>query len=70
MLKKYGSKKNSSFIFKINKNNPINNISQEKMEPGAKVENWVLGVHCGRDTVQKVVVLPKHVLEAATRGAL
>ena len=40
------------------------------MEPGAKVENWVLAVHCRRDTVQNVVVLPKHVLETATRGVL
>ena len=42
----------------VNKIEPINNISKEKLEPGTKVENWVLVVRCGRDTVQKVVVLP------------
>ena len=36
---------------------PINNTSTEKMEPGVKVENWVLAVGCTRDTLQKVVVL-------------
>ena len=59
--------KNSGFIFKVNKIDPIN-ISKEKLEPGAKVENRVLVVRCRWDTVQKVVVLSKHVLEAATGG--
>ena len=57
-LKNMEAWKNSGSIYKVNKIKPINNISKEKLEPGAKVENWVLVVCCGRDTVQKVVVLP------------
>ena len=40
------------------------------MEPGDKAENWVLAVRCRRDTVQKVVVFQKHVLESATGEVL
>ena len=40
------------------------------MEPGVKVQNWILAVHCGKDKLQKVVALPKYVLEAATRDVL
>ena len=29
----------SGFIYKVTKIEPINNISKEKLEPGAKVEN-------------------------------
>ena len=50
--------KNSSFIYKVYKIGPISNISKEKLEPGAKVEDWALVVRCRRDTVQKIVVLP------------
>ena len=46
----------------MNKIEPINNISKEKLEPGTKVENWVLVVRCRRDMVQKVVVLPIMIL--------
>lgn len=52
MLKKIRVKK-FRFHFKANKIEPINNISWEKVEPGVKVENWVLVVHCGRDMEQK-----------------
>ena len=34
--------KNSSFIYKVYKIGPISNISKEKLEPGAKVEDWAL----------------------------
>ena len=54
--------KNSGFIFKVNKIDPIK-ISKQKIDAGAKVENWVLAVHCGRGMVQKVVVLPKQLLK-------
>ena len=40
------------------------------MEPGVKVQDWILVVHCGKDKLQKVVALPKYVLEAATRDVL
>ena len=32
--------KNSGFIFKV-EIDPVNNIFKEKMEPDAKVQNWV-----------------------------
>ena len=61
--------KNSGFIFKV-EIDPVNNISKEKMEPGAKVQNWVLAARCRRGMVQKVMVFTTPVLEAATGGVL
>ena len=70
MLKKIQKcQKNSGFIFKV-EIDPVNNISKEKMEPGAKVQNWVLAACCRRGMVKKVVVFTKHVLEAATGSVL
>ena len=50
--------KNSGFSYKVNKIEPIKNISKKKLETGAKVENWFLVVCCGREAIQKVVVFP------------
>ena len=61
--------KNSGFIFKV-EIDPVNNIFKEKMEPDAKVQNWVLATCYRRGMVQKVMVFTKHVLEAATGGVL
>ena len=70
MLKKTRKcQKNSGFIFKV-EIDPVNNIFKEKMEPDAKVQNWVLATCCRRGMVQKVMVFTKHVLEAATGGVL